>query len=286
MNKGIFAAFDQRQEQVQRFVSGCNSQYGMPCSCGPDCQCTNCDKSCQQNKEAAAVAAMAAGAVDPQTMLQQIRDQRMALEHQQQARTTGSTPNGLQLTHGGPDGGGLSPGVVPQDVAQFMGGGGAAALPGQQGSVKAHGRMSIASEAETFGRAMSGLSALSIDWENMDDFDVNVDHSAHINSDIAGGAPPIGVVIGDAASGSVDNGITEGCAMATGGACTCGPSCVCVGCPMHDQSTSLRNFATAGTGGPRRSSMRKGSQMSGASAAAAAADADATGGDQAVSFKI
>jgi hypothetical protein len=40
------------------------------------------------------------------------------------------------------------------------------------------GRMSEVS----YGRAMSGLSALSIDWENMEDFDVNVDHSAHINS--------------------------------------------------------------------------------------------------------
>lgn len=30
---------------------------------------------------------------------------------------------------------------------------------------------------------MSGLSALSIDWENMDDFDVNVDHSEGINND-------------------------------------------------------------------------------------------------------
>ena len=39
------------------------------------------------------------------------------------------------------------------------------------------GRMSEVS----YGRAMSGLSALSIDWENMDDFDINVDHSAHIN---------------------------------------------------------------------------------------------------------
>jgi hypothetical protein len=44
------------------------------------------------------------------------------------------------------------------------------------------GRMSEVS----YGRAMSGLSALSIDWENMDDFDINVDHSAHINNGIGG----------------------------------------------------------------------------------------------------
>lgn len=221
---------------------------------------------------------MAGGAVDPQTMLQQIQEQRMALEHehQHQALANGSATNGV---HGGPDGAGLPPGVSPQDLANLIGG--AAALPGQRGSVKGHGRMSIASE-ETFGRAMSGLSALSIDWENMDDFDINVDHSAHINSDVAtGGTPPIGVIVGDAASGGVDNGIMEGCAMSTGGACTCGPSCVCVGCPMHDQATALPNLAT-GFGGRRHSSMSKGSQMSGPPAAAAAAGADAPGGDQAV----
>jgi len=41
--------------------------------------------------------------------------------------------------------------------------------------------MSITSET-TFGRAMSGLSALSIDWENLEDFDLDVDHSAHITN--------------------------------------------------------------------------------------------------------
>jgi hypothetical protein len=45
-----------------------------------------------------------------------------------------------------------------------------------------NGRMSEVS----YGRAMSGLSALSIDWENMDDFDINVDHSEHINNGMGG----------------------------------------------------------------------------------------------------
>jgi copper chaperone CopZ len=34
----------------------------------------------------------------------------------------------------------------------------------------------------TFGRAMSSLSALSVDWENLDDFDLDVDYSAHIQN--------------------------------------------------------------------------------------------------------
>mmetsp|Transcript_41072 Transcript_41072/g.98995 ORF Transcript_41072/g.98995 Transcript_41072/m.98995 type:complete len:673 (-) Transcript_41072:28-2046(-) len=51
--------------------------------------------------------------------------------------------------------------------------------------------MSFASE-RSYGRAMSGLSALSIDWENMEDFDVNVDHSAHINNNLPSNNDPLG----------------------------------------------------------------------------------------------
>ena len=55
---------------------------------------------------------------------------------------------------------------------------------GNRGSLRG---MSITSET-TFGRAMSGLSALSIDWENLDDFDLEVDHSAHIGNTPASAA--------------------------------------------------------------------------------------------------
>jgi hypothetical protein len=67
--------------------------------------------------------------------------------------------------------------------------------------------MSFSSEAASFGRAMSGLSALSIDWENMDDFDINVDHSSHINN---GGSP-----VGRLPSG---DGVGDGQTMGGGGA--------------------------------------------------------------------
>ena len=88
--------------------------------------------------------------------------------------------------------------------------------------------MSLTSEV-TFGRAMSGLSALSIDWENMEDFDVNVDHSAHINN---GGVPSPNKV-GGGGTGVIDReAVAEGCAMMSGGECNCGPSCVCAGCPV------------------------------------------------------
>ena len=80
---------------------------------------------------------------------------------------------------------------VPEVKSQKSGGccgGGTIAGKGKGGNLNnvikrdTYGRQSTASG---FGRALSALSALSIDWENMDDFDVEVDHSAHIdNSDM------------------------------------------------------------------------------------------------------
>ncbi len=52
------------------------------------------------------------------------------------------------------------------------------------GGIGGPGRLFSLTSETTFARSMSGLSALSIDWENMDDFDVNLDHSAGINNDI------------------------------------------------------------------------------------------------------
>lgn len=63
--------------------------------------------------------------------------------------------------------------------------------------------------AISFGRAMSSLSALSIDWENMEDFDVNVDHSAHINANGNPNAPIQPANGGTRVSDDVAEGIME-----------------------------------------------------------------------------
>jgi len=92
-------------------------------------------------------------------------------------------------------------------------------------------RQSVTSEAG-FGRAMSGLSALSIDWENMEDFDVNIDHSSHINNTNLN--EPIAKKP-RMEEKEESSGIANGCAMSRGGECDCGPTCACVGCPVHDK---------------------------------------------------
>ena len=58
------------------------------------------------------------------------------------------------------------------------------------GQMSQNPRMSLMGQLSevSYGRAMSGLSALSIDWENLEDFDVSVDHSDHINNNIGASA--------------------------------------------------------------------------------------------------
>lgn len=92
----------------------------------------------------------------------------------------------------GPGGVEMENAIAASAAANLAGGGGglrASRIGSQRGarnsSVISFGnhRMSLTGRMSevSYGRAMSGLSALSIDWENMDDFDIDVDHSAHIN---------------------------------------------------------------------------------------------------------
>jgi hypothetical protein len=170
MSTSIFEAFDGRRQMVCQFLSGAKLEP---------------PPERQQNHE------------EPHQQMQQ-RQQMMNNPFQQPQNvmpqgTHGIQPlnSGMDQNHGGMD--------------FFDGSNGMGALGGNDGEMMMGDRraqrnasiisfggnglrhMSFTSEAASFGRAMSGLSALSIDWENMDDFDINVDHSSHINSNGAGG---------------------------------------------------------------------------------------------------
>jgi copper chaperone CopZ len=70
-------------------------------------------------------------------------------------------------------------------ILSMSGGGGGIGMRGNSiGRASNSGRRYSSRNSDaTFGRAMSGLSALStIDWDNLEDFDLNVDHSAHIQN--------------------------------------------------------------------------------------------------------
>lgn len=217
MNTRIFEAFERRENQVKKHMAGCGMKYGMNCSCGPNCTCEDCPdhphngSHSQQNQRQpqaqvpiqmpVPLQQQAAGVpqqhmpmvMAPNQPLPTIGDDEAPLQVDQQlvfsnfgmAPPTAPVPHATH-TMGAPapvmNGLPFSNGVA-QSMQQQQ------APPQSNPTVLAFGNnglrssvrgMSITSET-TFGRAMSGLSALSIDWENLDDFDLDVDHSAHIN---------------------------------------------------------------------------------------------------------
>jgi len=197
MNRRIFEAFDARERKVSEYMAGCGQKYGMPCTCGPGCRCPNCSEHCKQNQQ--------------QQQQQQHLQQQHLEQQQRNMRTVMAQDSSCCTTNTMPQ----QPMVQPQAVAQQA----SSIVQHQQGmdyfhdnstqnpvhhpvhhptqnpdsgfsrrgnnSIISFGNnlrtMSVTSET-TFGRAMSGLSALSIDWETLDDFDLNVDHSSHINN--------------------------------------------------------------------------------------------------------
>ena len=142
--------FDKTERLASEIVAGCGKKYGMPCSAGMNCFCRN-------NVE------------------QKIQEQFNGNNMHQYAAGNMSYQQPIQDN---------SQGGNEFPSANQMGGAGRLSRTSMRMSLGGLGRHFSVSEGTTFGRAMSGLSALSIDWENMEDFDINVDHSAHINNDI------------------------------------------------------------------------------------------------------
>jgi hypothetical protein len=121
MNTRIFDAFSTREHQVSEYMAGCGQKYGMPCTCGPDCRCANCSEHCRSSKADAA-------------------DNCCNMHFSTDASTTSDFGNYIQpVSENQRD-------MVSRNLSIISFG----------GNMR---HMSITSEA-TFGRAMSGLSAL------------------------------------------------------------------------------------------------------------------------------
>lgn len=211
MNKRIFEAFLQREQEVKQYMAGCGMKYGMECSCGPSCTCADCpihSGNSQDNQvlpQQTTVPSMALdtmGDFDEGTL--QI-DQPMQLNFGMDVPSTNVTAPILQPlpfqapapapsapTAAFPNQQMLpAPQAMPNPPAPAPAPHSAMRNPSilsYRGSIR-HNNMSITSE--TFGRAMSGLSALSIDWENLEDFDVDLDHSANIQQHRASTRRPV-----------------------------------------------------------------------------------------------
>jgi hypothetical protein len=165
MNTRIFDAFNTREQQVKDYMAGCGKKYGMPCTCGPDCRCINCEEHCKSKPQQQDF--------QPLPAFPGSSDQQM------------QPPIPMEGLFG----------TAAHSSPEYNFARPRHSMASRNPSILSFGgvlkRMSLTSEAN-FGRAMSGLSALSIDWENMEDFDVTVDHSAHITYEKAAakGTPP------------------------------------------------------------------------------------------------
>ena len=177
MGQGIIDVFAKTEQLLSEIISGCSKNTGLPCTAGPDCYC-------QTNGGVAAAGVMPMNA--------QSMDTAQEDNPAQQAATAngGGYMSYQQPISDGDGGGGPAPGAppspLPTDPMPKQGRSRTSMRMsfGRMSGLAGLGRhMSLTSET-TFGRAMSGLSALSIDWENMEDFDVDVDHSEGINNDI------------------------------------------------------------------------------------------------------
>jgi copper chaperone CopZ len=208
MNKNIFEAFEMREQQVTDYMAGCGMKYGMDCTCGPGCRCKNCPTHSVSEQLHNDPFGMSANdsiqaefdAIHPQQHHlddQPIHvDQRLDFFGMGPPTNVSSVP--VHAAH-------MSMGQGPPAVLAFPDSNsrnflrnsfqGRNSLTGQRNSLTTQRNpsiisfggprhMSITSET-TFGRAMSGLSALSIDWENLDDFDLEVDHSSHITNQLS-----------------------------------------------------------------------------------------------------
>jgi hypothetical protein len=146
MSHRIFDSFSKTEHLVSEFVAGCGKKYGMHCTAGQHCFCKSGISEVQSNS---ALNDMTNSNQGVQSHQQPLQGNPEADEPQPFRDGTGrNTRVSMRMSLGG---------LI--------------------------GRHSLTSNT-TFGRAMSGLSALSIDWENMDDFDINVDHSEGINNDM------------------------------------------------------------------------------------------------------
>ena len=213
MNKRIFEAFEHRESRITEFMAGCAKKFGMPCNCGANCKCKGCGNKCadknqqmEQSSQQTQQQPEQHMSQDPYNHTQQVHSshqaalhqQMMALHQQQQQQlgmglgangvntsTSAAAAQQIMMQSAGYPNPMASVGMPPSVPAYAHAAPGMAVQRHSFSSWGGTGRMgrnmSITSE-NTFGRAMSGLSALSIDWENMEDFDVNVDHSAHINN--------------------------------------------------------------------------------------------------------
>eukprot|EP00584_Thalassiosira_punctigera_P009610 CAMPEP_0172545822 /NCGR_PEP_ID=MMETSP1067-20121228/15678_1 /TAXON_ID=265564 ORGANISM="Thalassiosira punctigera, Strain Tpunct2005C2" /NCGR_SAMPLE_ID=MMETSP1067 /ASSEMBLY_ACC=CAM_ASM_000444 /LENGTH=770 /DNA_ID=CAMNT_0013332645 /DNA_START=434 /DNA_END=2746 /DNA_ORIENTATION=+ len=178
MGLGIMEVFDKTEHLLANFIQGCSKKTGMPCTAGVDCFC-----STNNGSGIAAAASMDQQSQQPQGANSMYQENAAGQGNSEGYMSYQQPIQGAAGSDEGNKGGDGPAGRRPRLSMSLNG----RMSIGGLGGLSGLGRHFSMTSETTFGRAMSGLSALSIDWENMEDFDVNVDHSAGINNDIING---------------------------------------------------------------------------------------------------
>jgi len=189
MKKDVFEAFERREKQVSDFFAGCAKKHGLPCNCGVSCRCKGCECKAKGNSNK----------LEP--LKQSVQETKQSPEfinpaEPRIARNRGNVPSYTFRIH--------QQQTVPQDTVedQKMP---SLAIPTSKQSPRAHGCSNlnqlsipqadtpiieipdsfIGHENRKSNRNFSLISSISglstIEWDNIPGFDVDEDHSAHID---------------------------------------------------------------------------------------------------------
>jgi len=222
MNTRIFESFDSREEKSNKYTTQCGMRYGGECTCDSNCECKS-DSNCQcKSNQPINV---------EDTAFQPSEYNSTSLSNTFPNRSNGSCCGG-----GGGDRDQHLDSLLPSNISSHRSSGSCCGNNSSKSSSLASSISNTKNPISTpfqkessVGRTLSALSTLSIDWTSIQDFDNDLDASSNLNS--------FGSLNNDLSlKGEKAVSISEGCSMRFGGVCNCGPTCACVGCPIHDKS--------------------------------------------------
>lgn len=194
MGRHIFEAFERREKQVAEFLAGCAKKHGLPCNCGASCRCKGC--GCRAKAPHSQIELSKQGVQEPSlsntqddtgSSLDDLENRREdiscnIIEQKQKAFQDAlpgqklhlsliPPPNTPQLSRPACCKSLKYPPPAPSENA--------VSIEVQDIVIDCENQRNKATRNLSLISSISGLSA--IEWDNIAGFDVNEDHSAHID---------------------------------------------------------------------------------------------------------
>ena len=169
-----------REKKINKFMAGCGQRYGGNCTCGDLCKCNHCPKHPKIEDKSKIIISK---------MIKNEPNIRETDNIKRGSNSFNQSGNGIDRYQDRDFAQSSTPKIETQGNGSCCGGYREKKTRNPQNDIPAtvtkretYGRRASLQSAggSSFGRAMSALSELSIDWDDMDDFDMNLDHSANI----------------------------------------------------------------------------------------------------------